>query len=76
MFDVHAQWSCAAGSGLIIDMEFTGLMKGIHYVMFLVVAVVLIIPFFWDMTMLTGVLFPAFQGSLLPPFSAIQEALK
>jgi hypothetical protein len=30
MPDVHAQWSCAAGSGLIIDME------RIHYVMFLV----------------------------------------
>jgi hypothetical protein len=26
--------------------------------------------------MLIGVLFPTFQASLLPPFSAIQEALK
>jgi hypothetical protein len=26
--------------------------------------------------MLIGVLFPTFQGSLLPPFSAIQEALE
>jgi len=50
MLDLHAQWSCAAGSGLIIGMVFTALIKGIQYVMFIVLAVDLIIPFFWDMT--------------------------
>jgi len=48
MLDVHAQWSCAAVSGLIIGKEFRGLMKRIQYVMFLVLAMILIIPFFCD----------------------------
>ena len=72
MPDVHAQWSCAAGSGLIIDME------RIHYVMFLVPCCSGFdnsILLGYD-CMLTGVLFPTFEGNLLPPFSAIQEALK
>jgi hypothetical protein len=75
MLDVHAQWSCAAGSGLIIAMEFRGLMKRILYNILGCNGFETSILLGYDY-MLIGVLFPTFKGCLLPPFSAIQEALE